>query len=169
MKKNIILTVMLAVCLCHLKAQPEESISPTLASKFADEFPYATNLRWTQGPGVTMASFLSEGECLIAYYDAGEQRVAIGRKVAEAIQLPILVRDALSESCKKLGEGIRMGPIFELAMDNSTLYVVSVEGDDKVCTFKFDTMGNRTLVSKRPAGRGNLATPTPYIAREPRF
>jgi hypothetical protein len=169
MKKNVVLTAMLAICLCHLQAQPEDRITTTLASQFAADFPKATNARWTKSSGVTLASFLSDGEVFIAYYDASEQHIATARKVAEPDKLPLLVRQALDESCKKLGEKTQMGPIFELVIGSSTRYIVSVEGQEKTCTFRFDTMGNRAIVDKRPTTRHGATTPTPYLARDPRL
>lgn len=169
MKKNIVLTALLAVCFCHLKAQPDDRIPTTLASQFAADFPHATNPRWTQASGVTLASFFSDGEVYVAYYDASERRIAIARKIAEPSLLPLLVRQALDESCEKLGAGTKQGPIFELVIGNTARYVVTVEGRKKMCTFTFDSMGNRTVKNMRTITRPGAETPTPMIAREPQF
>ncbi len=151
MKTNVVLTAILAICLCHAQAQPEALISPSLADKFAAEFPDATNLRWTIASGVTLASFLSGDQFLIVYYDTGGQRLATERKVSDPILLPILVRQALDKSCDRLGTDIRMGPVFELVIGSSTQYLVSVENREKIYALKFDTMGNRTVMNKRPS------------------
>lgn len=167
MKKNLVLTAMLAVCLCHLQAQPENRITTSLAEKFAADFPHAINPRWKHVSGVSLASFLSNGEVYVAYYNAGERRIATARKIATPTMLPLLVRQALEESCNRLGEDAKMGPIFELVIGNSTRYIVSAEGKKTMCTFKFDTMGNRAVLAKRPATQYATPTPAPYIALKP--
>ncbi|HLT80937.1 MAG TPA: hypothetical protein VKZ86_07895 [Cyclobacteriaceae bacterium] len=168
MKKTIVLTALLAACFCHLQAQPEDRIPTTLATRFAADFPHADSPRWTRDvSGVALASFQSNGEVMVAYYDAREHRIATARKVAQP-QLPLLVRNALDESVNKLGSDTRMGPIFELVIASATHYIVSVEGREKTCTFKFDPTGNRTVMHKRASTRPGAAAPQPYLARQPK-
>jgi hypothetical protein len=168
MKKTIALIAMLVVSFCRLQAQSEDRISTSLAAKFAAEFPRATNPRWTHDEGFALASFLADGDYYVAYYDKSEQRIALARKVADAELLPLHVKQALDESCEKLGDSIRMGPIFELVTAGTTHYIVSVEGREKTCTFSIDPTGNRTVMDKRPTQRFQAGAPEPYIAREPR-
>ncbi|MDV3307243.1 MAG: hypothetical protein LOY03_00295 [Cyclobacteriaceae bacterium] len=169
MKTYVALTAILAACFCHVHAQPENSLSTSLETRFAADFPDATNTRWTHTSNVTLASFLSKGEVYVAYYDAKENPIATARRIMEPTLLPLLVRQALGESCQRLGGDIKMGPIFELVIAHSTQYIVSVEGPKMTYTFKFDTMGNRAVLKKGPTRRYGEAIPAPYLARDPRF
>ncbi|HEY8513789.1 MAG TPA: hypothetical protein VIL31_17655 [Cyclobacteriaceae bacterium] len=168
MKKTIVLLAMLVVSFCRLQAQSEDRISNSLAAKFAADFPDATDPRWARDEGFDLAYFFSDGNLYVAYYDKTENRVALARKVASRTQLPLHVQQALDESCEKLGDSTRLGPIFELITAGSTHYVVSVEGREKTCTFSFDPSGNRAIMEKRPTQRYGPGAPEPYIAREPR-
>jgi hypothetical protein len=162
MKKTIALIAMLVVSFCRLQAQSENRISNSLAAKFA------TSPRWTHDEGFALALFQSDGEVYVAYYDKSETRIALARKVTRTDQLPLHVKDALDKSCDDLGDSIKMGPIFELITASSTNYVVTVEGRAKTCTFRFDPMGNRIVMSKKPTRHYEGGIPEPVIARDRR-
>ena len=148
MKKHIILTASLMLCLCHLEAQQVPNVSASLIEKHAQEFSSAGEIRWNRTEQVTYAQFWYQDQFWVAYYDNNEQLVATARKIGDPRNLPIRVGESLTAFRQQRNPGMKPVVIYELNQESGTRYVITLDGEDETYTLMVDSMGGRSTVNK---------------------
>lgn len=150
MKKHIILTASLMLCLCHLEAQQNPKVSASLTEKHAQQFSTAGDIRWDQNERVTYAQFNYQNQFWVAYYDNNEQLVATARKIKDLRDLPILVGESLENFRQRRAAGMKLGTVYELVQEGNTRYLITLDGEHETYTLRVDGMGGRSIIDKAP-------------------
>lgn len=167
MKKSIVVTVLLLVGISALRAQQEVAPSPEIASKFAEQFTEATNVKWSKVGTVLVARFNNQKSFRIAYYDQAGDLIAKGRKISEA-QLPMNVYEdlqSIKNDWKSKSGKLAMGSIYEfLRQSGETEYVTTLENDQHTMTLS--TAGGKLGIRKK-VKKNIMEQPQDLIAKAP--
>ena len=107
-------------------AQTNEPVDQQTSAAFHSDFTGATNAVWQKGEGYLKVTFSINGSVLFAYYKPGGELMAASRNISSS-QLPLRLLTEL----KKDYYTYWITDLFELSVNNSTEYYVTLENSIK--------------------------------------
>ena len=132
MKKKILTLVMLlGLGLGSTFANDAEGVSNKVINSFKKEFASAQDVQWEKGRDFVKVTFKLNDQVMFGYYNGEGQMIALTRNIT-SVQLPI----NLLADVKKNFSQYWITDLFEIAMNNETVYYITVENGDYTIVMK---------------------------------
>ena len=126
MKKQILTLVMLlGLGLSSVFANDAEGVSDKVIKSFKKEFASAQEVQWEKSKDFVKVTFKLNDQVMFGYYNEEGEMIALTRNIT-SVQLPI----NLLADIKKNFTQYWITDLFEIAMNNSTDYYITVENSD---------------------------------------
>lgn len=128
MKKII---VILAIAISSFSAFASEPVSSTVLNAFNKEFTGVKDVKWTSGENYVKASFVFNGQNVVAFYEQNGQLIAMTRNIT-SLEMPI----SLQTSLKNQYKGYWISDLFEMSNNEGTVYYITMENADSKLVLK---------------------------------
>ena len=137
--KTRITTLLAALMLISIATFASDSTKPSeqLQKEFSREFAKATDVQWERVANYYKASFIEDGQYLVAYFDESNQLESVSRNISTNM-LPLILQKDLKD---KLSESLWITDCFELLKENGTEYFVVLENADQKTIYQADEFG----------------------------
>ena len=137
--KTRITTLLAALMLISIVTFASDSTKPSeqLQKEFSREFAEATDVQWESVANYYKASFIENGQYLVAYFDESNQLESVSRNISTNM-LPLILQKDLKD---KLSESLWITDCFELLKENGTEYFVVLENADQKTIYQADEFG----------------------------
>ena len=154
MKKNILLTLAMAViCLHNLLAQDSKNLSAAVARSFANDFSGASNVKSESLPkGITLVQFNLDQRFWLAYYNEAGSLITSGRRVKVGDKLPVRVEESLDRLRAKYEQKygtLAVGAPFEMTKGSVTEYFVPMKNAQIDMLVSIDSFGSSIVQNKQ--------------------
>jgi hypothetical protein len=123
--KKLILTLAIAVSTFAAFAG-EENVTAVVLKSFNQEFAGAENVSWTTGRNSYKASFVMNGQHVVAYYSFEGEMLGMTRNIS-SLDLPM----SLQAGLKKDYKGYWISDLFEVSNQEGTTYYITLEKADE--------------------------------------
>ncbi len=122
--KKIIITLAIAFS-SVIAFAGEVNVSSNILNSFGRDFAGATGVQWTTGNKLAKASFVFNGQHVIAFYNLDGELMGITRNIT-SLDLPLYLQTSL----KKDYQDYWISDLFELSNDNGTSYYITLQNAD---------------------------------------
>lgn len=130
-KMMLVWALMLTVGISSSFAHFTETVSQQVVNAFKKDFSGAQDVNWESGKEFAKATFKMNDQVMFAYYSKEGELVAVTRNIISA-QLPI---NLLADVKKNYGK-YWITDLFEMAVNNSTSYYITLQNGDQQLILK---------------------------------